>query len=352
MNKRSKWLRRLSWLLLALLIAPIQSHANPSIPSNVPEMRPAALPALLSPIIQREFNRFRALHYQAKVKLEDQHAVAAAGEPQTAAGNVTASAIAQSAQTEPHELYETTAYFLNVREKPSSKAAILRVVEKGTPLQVVQKTDNGWLKLLGDGYVHGNYAKRMPADSASAVSLQMEAEHRDSDPSAEGKTPASRRTDQQKNNEPPAQPSFAVHVESGLTEAHIETVLKGTALEGESLAPAILEIEEKYGINALFTIAVMKLESGNGKSRLAKTKNNLFGLNATGGNNSKAYSFETKADSVRKFGQLIADHYVGKGYTTIEKIGGKYCPANEDWPRLVKQIMKSDHRKIIKSGKL
>ena len=94
----------------------------------------------------------------------------------------------------------------------------------------------------------------------------------------------------------------------------------------------------------------MKLESGNGKSRLSQTKNNLFGLNATtGSENKKAFSFATKGDSVRKFGQLISKNYVGKGLTTIEKVAKKYCPANGRWSGHVKSIMKSDFRKLART---
>jgi beta-N-acetylglucosaminidase len=134
--------------------------------------------------------------------------------------------------------------------------------------------------------------------------------------------------------------------ESGLTKESIEKILDGTELTGHGLETAILEIEQEFGINAYFTIAVMKLESGNGKSRLAKVKNNLFGLNATGGSNEQAYAFETKADSVKRFGQLIAKHYVGKGLDTVGKVAKKYCPANPKWARLVENIMFSDHLKL------
>ncbi|WP_164472649.1 glucosaminidase domain-containing protein [Cohnella candidum] len=236
--------------------------------------------------------------------------------------------------------YVTTAFYLNIREEPSSKARILKVVEKGTELNVIQTTDNGWLRLEGGGYVHGGYAQLSPQQTRESQSM-----------AADALKPA-RSSRPYKLPEPakavrPADPTPTVRSDSGLTEEHIARIFEGTALEGQHLESAILEIEEDYGINAYFTIAVMKLESGNGKSRLAKSKNNLFGLNATGNGNKQAYRFDTKADSVRKFGQLIAKNYVGKGYTTVEKVAQKYCPANSKWPRLVKGIMVSDHVKLL-----
>lgn len=230
-------------------------------------------------------------------------------------------------QEKPTLTYITTAYYLNVRAQPNSKSEIFRSVERGTRLTVAGKTDNGWLELSDGGYVHGGYAVQAENDF---VVHERPLETLETKPSK------------------PTKPASAVRSDSGLTEDQIGTLLAGTELADNDLEAVIRDIEEEYGINAYFTIAVMKLESGNGSSRLARTKNNLFGLNATGGKgNKKAFQFETKADSVRKFGQLISDHYIGRGYTTVEKIAKKYCPANDKWPRLVKNIMVSDHKKFV-----
>lgn len=234
--------------------------------------------------------------------------------------------------------YVVTAHFLNVRAKPSSKADIINVVKEGDYLEVLKLEDSTWLQLEGGGYVHADYAKQ----SEQLTSNQIDRSLIGSTPAAVSKkqAPVSKR-------QAPGKPSSKVKSESGLTEDHISTIFKGTALEDEGLEEAILEIEQEYGINAYFTIAVLKLESGNGKSRLAKNKNNLFGLNAIDGDAiNKAFTFKTKGDSVRKFGQLISKHYVGKGYTTIEKVASKYCPANDDWSSLVTSIMKGDYKKL------
>ncbi len=235
--------------------------------------------------------------------------------------------------------YVTTAYYLNVREKASAKSVILRTVEKGTILTVLQKLENGWLQLENEGYVHGAYAEPVQPDNpAPQVKIKAAAV-------PETEVRANAFADRAADSRPD-KPTSEVISDSGLTEEEISEIFEGTELLGHNLEEAVLKIEEEYGINAYFTIAVMKLESGNGKSRLARVKNNLFGLNATGGNNEQAYSFDTKADSVHRFGKLIAEKYVGKGLTTIEKVARKYCPANAKWPSLVKSIMKSDHQKV------
>ncbi|MBO9599861.1 MAG: glucosaminidase domain-containing protein, partial [Cohnella sp.] len=196
--------------------------------------------------------------------------------------------------------YETTAFYLNVREQPYPKAKILNVLAKGTIIEVLLTTDNGWLKLKDGGYVHGGYARQLKDDIVKIASLPVNS-------SMDGKSEESVASDREESVGEPNKPSSVVKSQSGLTEEDIGEMLEGTDLADQGLEEAILDIEEEYGVNAYFTIAVMKLESGNGESRLAKRKNNLFGLNAIAGDAfNKALSFETKADCVRMFGQLIA----------------------------------------------
>lgn len=223
--------------------------------------------------------------------------------------------------------YEVTADYLNVRSEADGTSKILDVVTKGSILEVVRPTDNGWLELKSGGYVHGGYA--MPIGGGAKPSASGQAP-RPAGPSAK-----------------PSKPTSAVKSSSGLTEEQIAKMIKNTALEGEGLEKAILETEKTYGINSYFTIAVMKLESGHGKSQLAKTKNNLFGLNAIDGDSyNNALSFKTKGESVIEFGHIISEFYLDKGLTSVEKVARKYCEANSDWPALVKSIMNSDYKKI------
>ncbi|OUM96635.1 MAG: hypothetical protein A9Z00_03340 [Thermobacillus sp. ZCTH02-B1] len=246
-------------------------------------------------------------------------------------------------------VYVVTAYYLNVRAEPDKTSPIRGLLEMGDEVSVVGKTENGWLKLENGLYIHGAYAEPAEPGRTTAKKTGREVVTASAAPSALPE-PAVHGPGRPGETPGPEPLSRKVKSPSGLTEQDIAKLLEGTALEGHGLEEAILGIEEEYGINALFTIAVMKLESGNGKSRLAREKNNLFGLNATGGKNSKAYSFETKRDSVYTFGSLIAKRYLAKGYTTIEKVGKKYCPANPKWASLVESIMKRDHRKLKRTA--
>ncbi|WP_182301285.1 glucosaminidase domain-containing protein [Cohnella cholangitidis] len=263
--------------------------------------------------------------------------------------------IAKNAGNEVHisaspiiQTYEVTAYYLNVRANAYPQSKILKVIKKGTQLEIAETTDNGWLRIKGGGYVHGDYAKRISAEKEDRLN-KNEATAPGDEPESSEMIESTDIVGTSERSEPsePVKPTSTVETESGLTEEDIMLIFDGTDLAGHGLEETILEVEEEYGINALFTIAVMKLESGNGSSRLAKNKNNLFGLNASGGDaHKRAFSFETKGDSVRKFGQLLSKSYVDKGYTTIEKIATKYCPANSKWSGLVKNIMKRDYKKL------
>lgn len=262
------------------------------------------------------------------------------------------SPVPESSKNQP-AAYIVTAYYLNVRAEPDKTSPIRGLLERGDRVGVVGKTENGWLELEDGLFIHGAYAEPAGPESdpqpetaknagrevtIASASPPALPEHAIYEPGKLGESGG------------PAPLSKKVESSSGMTEEDVAKLLEGTALEGHGLEEAILGIEEEYGINALFTIAVMKLESGNGKSKLAREKNNLFGLNATGGGNAKAYRFETKSDSVYKFGSIIAKSYLAKGYSTLEKVGKKYCPANPKWASLVESIMKRDHRKLVRTA--
>ncbi|SDW13051.1 SH3 domain-containing protein [Paenibacillus sp. CF384] len=263
--------------------------------------------------------------------------------------------------------YKVTAFYLNVRSMPDASSTIMTQVKQGELLKVVSVTESGWLSLQDGGYVHGGYAEKVPQLSESISVTPAVAAKEVKAAKVEVSTASVIHQTVKKVNattaamdnlpikkklvtslETLAKPTSKVMSDSGLNKEQIATIFKGTKLAGHGLEAAVLAIEDKYGINAFFTIAVMKLESGNGSSRLAQTKNNLFGLNAVTGKNAykKAFSFATKGESVRKFGQLLSANYVERGYTTIEKVAKKYCPANGRWAGHVRSIMRSDFLKL------
>jgi len=237
--------------------------------------------------------------------------------------------------------YEVTSHYLNVRANRSARSKILHVVKNGDVLEVLGKADNDWLKLKNGGYVHSKYTELIN-ESLGQIKKSPKVTV------LSANQPIAQENIVQVSQSLPSQPSSTVKSDSRLTEEHITQIFEGTSLADHDLEKTILDIEELYGINAYFTIAVMKLESGHGKSKIARDKNNLFGLNAIDGDAyNKAFSFETKGDSVEKFGQLISDNYIDKGFTSIEKVASKYCSANPKWSSLVMNIMKRDYKKLL-----
>jgi beta-N-acetylglucosaminidase len=131
---------------------------------------------------------------------------------------------------------------------------------------------------------------------------------------------------------------------SGRTAEEIEKLVIGTALEG--LGIAFYQAEQACGINAIFIAAVARLESGNGITYLAKTKNNLFGLNAWGSTreeiNRRAYSYASKADSILAFARIIRENYIDKGRNTVKTVSEIYCEKADFWYDKISVLMEEN----------
>ena len=95
----------------------------------------------------------------------------------------------------------------------------------------------------------------------------------------------------------------------------------------QGLGVCFIEAEEKYNINAIVLTAIACLESAYGTSKLAREKNNLFGLGANdeykGDANKYGGYFSTKEDPKAKW------CYCG-GATDIYAIGNIWC-SNPEW---------------------
>ena len=126
---------------------------------------------------------------------------------------------------------------------------------------------------------------------------------------------------------------------SDLTEEKLSEYLKKfPGLSG--IEKALISAQEDYTVNAVLILAIIRLESGNGKSHLAKSKNNLGGLKAA----AVYRSFDTKNDCVEYMANLLSTHYLTeggkyyKGYT-LEDIAKTYCTSSEKWTELVKNLI-------------
>jgi beta-N-acetylglucosaminidase len=254
------------------------------------------------------------------------------------------------------DTYIVTAFMLNVREKDTFESSIVRVLNQNDSIEVISDFSSEWLELKLGGFVRSTYVAQNSKMKSLQASATVEQEVKDekkltvlAEARAEVKKITVHAVPEPTNGNAmiPINKLNQVNMKSNLSASDVEQMFKGTALESEGLGTAFIAVEDKYGINALFSVAVAKLESGNGKSRISREKNNLFGLNATDGNEFHgALKFDSKSDSVMAFGKIISDFYMNKGLTTVSKISGKYCPANPNWTRLISSIMEGDYHKV------
>ena len=225
--------------------------------------------------------------------------------------------------------FAVATYQLNVRKDPNPQSPIITTLNKGDIVVAIEKLSNGWLKLKTGGYINAKYV--VPAKD-EGVTKKLTSRSKERAVMAASLTA-------------PKNVSLKVSEQSNLTPEQLNQILEGTGLEG--LGHAFIKMEEKYNVNALFGVAVAKLESAHGTSRLARNKNNLFGLNAIDGDAyNKAFSYRTKEECILAFGEIIQTKYLDQGRTTLHQINKKYAPYNDAWATKVSSIMRSDANKI------
>lgn len=124
--------------------------------------------------------------------------------------------------------------------------------------------------------------------------------------------------------------------------------LKGT---GNALVLA----EDAYGVNSLVLSAIAHLESAGGRSRLARGKNNLFGLGAGGADPySSALSFSTKDECIYYAAKMLRYRYLSRGSRiyrgeNLFAIGPNYA-ADPQWAEKVSVHMSRIARAAIPGG--
>ncbi len=118
---------------------------------------------------------------------------------------------------------------------------------------------------------------------------------------------------------------------SGFTAARFERVFAGTGLAG--LGQAFYGAEKAYGVNAVLLAAICAHESGWGRSKLARERNNLAGLGAYSAGLGMA--FESREDCVMFLAELLAGRP-----GTLEQVGHWYA-SDPGWAEKVAGCMKA-----------
>ncbi len=119
---------------------------------------------------------------------------------------------------------------------------------------------------------------------------------------------------------------------------------------------AFCQAEEEYGINSLVLAAIAYLESGGGTSRIAREKNNLFGLGAGAPNPyESARCFACKEDSIYFTASLLRNSYLDRGGRFyrgdyLEHIGINYA-ADPQWATKIAGAMSKIARAAIPEGR-
>lgn len=103
---------------------------------------------------------------------------------------------------------------------------------------------------------------------------------------------------------------------SGLTAEQLQqaesTVSPGNGYNA-GFYQALVDAENVYGLNALFTLAHADIESAHGNSYFAKTRNNLFGFNAVDSDPSQASTYASQGASVAFYAQFLSKYYLTPG---------------------------------------
>ena len=102
-----------------------------------------------------------------------------------------------------------------------------------------------------------------------------------------------------------------LRVASNVTSEEIDKMLEGTKLHG--LGSALVEAEQKYGVNALYMMGLACLESGFGNSAFAQKRNNLYGWNAVDSNPNNASTFKNKKEATLYVASKLQSNYLTEG---------------------------------------
>lgn len=134
----------------------------------------------------------------------------------------------------------------------------------------------------------------------------------------------------------------------------IQRILKGTALY--ELAPTYLEVENTYGVNALFIIALSAHESSWGTSKRAVEDNNLTGFGVFYDSSVGLNSNTKRANIIRTTSWLKAQYLspIGAYYkgTSIVSINQSYAKkadgsVNTEWSQGISAIANELYNKLI-----
>ena len=122
--------------------------------------------------------------------------------------------------------------------------------------------------------------------------------------------------------------------------------LKDTPLK--DLGQHFINVQEKYGVNALFLMSIIHTESKYGEVPAKGTKYNLAGLKRAKGGFQQPKSFE---ESIDNLASTLNRLYVKRGNNTPQKVHKGGYAASEDWSKKVVQEWENINKFIYSKNK-
>lgn len=144
---------------------------------------------------------------------------------------------------------------------------------------------------------------------------------------------------------------------SNFTAAQYERAFSRLGAHGlKGTGSALVAAEEMYHVNSLILSSIAYLESAGGMSKLAREKNNLFGLGAGGSNPyHNALSFSSKDECVYYAAKILRNRYLNRGSRVyrgdnLVAVGPSYA-ADPCWAEKVGRNMSKIARAAIPGGR-
>lgn len=138
---------------------------------------------------------------------------------------------------------------------------------------------------------------------------------------------------------------------SYVTAYELDSLFKGTNMEG--LGRVIIEAELRYSVNAMVIAAIAIHESSYGSSEIARTKNNLFGIQAYDRSpQESARYFSNKKECILEFTQFLSEDYLTEGGKffqggyTLKDVNKVYA-SDKSWSNKVARLVLILDNKII-----
>lgn len=212
------------------------------------------------------------------------------------------------------DMVYVTSHTLDVRREASEESERVFVLNQNDSVQVLQ-VEKDWYKI-----VYGNYFGWVKKDCVTYINPNAPEEEAGSG----GYTKSQLLAKLSKN--------MKLNIPSGFTLEQFKKVLSGNSQDSNRIiqnnAQYFYYIEKQYKINGVFVAAVAIHESNWGTSKLATTKNNLFGYGAYDRDpTNSAYSFGTHAEGIDLLGRVFMKYYLNQAGTKLyggEVATGKY----------------------------